>query len=425
MASKISNISKENIYDYIVIGGGASGLFFGASLELNGKKGIIVEAAGNLGQKILASGGGRCNFTHEGSIKDFPEHYFSAESKAASFVRPALYKFNNLSAIEFFEELGLPSYIQKDGRIFPCTNSALSLRNALVDRCKRMGWKFSTNSTALSVDNIDNCWIVRVNHGKILVAKKLIVATGSPAWKGLGRGEGMLELLAGMGIQVNPSIPVLTQIKIKNFNLKTLSGISFDEVYFRLSSKISGKLLYKKSGSLLITKNGFSGPLAINSSIQINKLKFDSKEDFSIEFILPHASLLSNYSFDGINSNLLNSIRKSTNLPERYIRQFTGDFSSQKASSVPGNIAKDIISNICRLRYNSENIISPSFDSAMSSLGGVSLNEVNKKSFQCNSLEGLYIIGEALDVTADTGGYNLQFAWSSAHTAAASLISHP
>lgn len=118
MELKISNITQENFYDYIVVGGGASGLFFGASLELQGKRGLILEAAGTLGQKILASGGGRCNFTHGGSIKNFPEHYISSDSNASSFIRPSLYKFNNIAVIQFFEKLGIPSYVQEDGRFF-------------------------------------------------------------------------------------------------------------------------------------------------------------------------------------------------------------------------------------------------------------------------------------------------------------------
>lgn len=376
-------------------------------------------------RKSLQAARGRYNFTHGGSIKNFPERYISSDSNASSFIRPSLYKFNNIAVIQFFEKLGIPSYVQEDGRFFPYTDSSLSIRNALVDRCRRCSCKFSTNSTVLSVDKRGDCWIIRTDREKILATSKLIVATGGPAWKGLGRGDRMTAILAGIGLKVIAPVPALTQINIKHFDLEKLSGISFDDVKCRILKNSTGKLIHTKSGSLLITENGFSGPLALNISTLINKMKSNSLNDFSIEFILPAADYISMLSFDGINSNLVNSIRKLTELPERYIKHFTNEFSNKKASSVPAKIIRNMLYNMYTLHYDSESIVFPSFNAAMSSLGGVSTNEVNKKSFQCNSLEGIYIIGEALDITADTGGYNLQLAWSSAHTAAFDLICHP
>lgn len=132
MGLKIYNTKNVSEYDVIVLGGGASGLFLGASLNLNGKVGLIIEASPILGKKILASGGGRCNFTHAGSIKGFIPCYHSLSSKAESFVRSPLYKFNNLKTRDFFESIGVLSYSQDDGRLFPSSNKSISVRNALV-----------------------------------------------------------------------------------------------------------------------------------------------------------------------------------------------------------------------------------------------------------------------------------------------------
>ena len=122
-----------------------------------------------------------------------------------------------------------------------------------------------------------------------------------------------------------------------------------------------------------------------------------------------------------MNLSLSNAIKKYSSLPERYIRFICGDFSDQKASSVPLKKIHAIINNIYKPSYSSSLINNSSFENAMSALGGVSLEEINNKTFQCKSLKGLYVIGEALDISGDSGGYNLQFMWSSAMSASLCL----
>lgn len=422
MGLKIYNAKNVSEYDLIILGGGASGLFLGASLNLNGKAGLIIEASGTLGKKILASGGGRCNFTHAGSIKDFIPCYHSLSSKAESFVRSPLYKFNNLKTRAFFENIGVPSYSQDDGRIFPSSNKSTSVRNALVKKCELNSWTFSLNTRIVEIEKNSSRWILKSDDGDYFTAKKLVISTGSPAWKYDDYSNQIFNNLKNLGVKIVNPLPALTPIYINDFNLKSLSGISFENASLSLVNSDTKKSIYKNSGDILITETGFSGPLALNSSWFINKLKSecflkDKCKDFELIIELNEDSFLHEFDFHGVNLSLSNAIKKYSSLPERYIRFICGDFSDEKASSVPLKNIHALINNMYKPSYPSSMINNSSFENAMSALGGVSLDEINNKTFQCKSLKGLYVIGEALDICSDSGGYNLQFMWSSAMSA--------
>lgn len=410
----------KEIYDFIVVGGGASGLFFAASLNLNGHRGIIIESSKIPGKKLLATGGGRCNFTHDGSIKDFPYHYHSISKNITQFVRSPLYKFNNKSIVTFFENLGVDSYVQNDGRIFPLSNKASTIRDALLKKCEDNSWTFSLSSSVVNIEKIPEGFAVESSDGTIFFSKNLIIASGGPALLNPDCLN-ILDLLSKIGIKIIKPIPSLTPIKLSNFNISKLSGISFENAEIRIVPEQNCKTLYKKTGPLIITETGFSGPLVLNASGIINPL-IDKGKAFSLE-IYPDINIFkSKYDFSGVNLSLSNAIREFSNLPERYVKYYCGEFSHAKASSVPHKQIDSIISNMLRLQYSGSLILEPSFSDAMSSLGGVSLEEIDNKSFQCKSLKGLYVIGEALDISGDTGGYNLQFMWSSAHDAASHIM---
>lgn len=426
---KIYNTENVSEYHFIVLGGGASGLFLGASLNLNGKDGLIIEASDTLGKKILASGGGRCNFTHAGSIKDFIPCYHSLSSKAESFVRSPLYKFNNLKTREFFENIGVPSYSQDDDRIFPSSNKSISVRNALIKKCEANSWTFSLNTRIVKIENNKNnnySWILKSDDGDYFTAKKLVISAGSPAWKYDDYSNQIFINLKNLGVKIVNPLPALTPITIKNFNMKSLSGISFESASLSLVNSDTKNVIYKNSGDILITETGFSGPLALNSSWFINKLKSecflkDKCKDFELIIELKNDKSLEEFDFHGVNLSLSNTIKKYSSLPERYIRFICGDFSDKKASSVPLKNIHTLINNMYKPSYPSSLINNSSFEDAMSALGGVSLDEINNKTFQCKSLKGLYVIGEALDISGDSGGYNLQFMWSSAMSASLDL----
>lgn len=423
---KIYNAKNVSEYDFIVLGGGASGLFLGASLNLNGKDGLIIEASNILGKKILASGGGRCNFTHAGSIKDFIPRYHSLSSKSESFVRSPLYKFNNLKTREFFENIGVPSYSQDDGRIFPSSNKSISVRNALVKKCEANSWTFSLNTRIVEIEKNSSRWILKSDNGDYFTTKNLVISAGSPAWKYDSYSNQIFNNLKYLGVKIVNPLPALTPITIKIFNLKSLSGISFENASLSLVNSDTKKAIYKNSGDILITETGFSGPLALNSSWFINKLKSecflkDKCKDFELIIELKNDKSLEEFDFHGVNLSLSNAIKKYSSLPERYIRFICGDFSDKKASSVPLKNIHTLINNMYKPSYPSSLIKIPSFEDAMSALGGVSLDEINNKTFQCKSLKGLYVIGEALDICGDSGGYNLQFMWSSAMSASLDL----
>lgn len=407
-------------YDVIVVGGGASGLFFAASLDMNGHRGLIVEASKTPGKKLLATGGGRCNFSNNSSIKDFPLHYHSLGMDCIRFVRSPLYKFNNRKAVAFFENLRVNSYVQDDGRIFPSSDNSFTIRDTLLEKSMENSWAFSMNARVINIEKHSQGFILESSNGDILTTENLVIATGGPSFQN-NVSLNIFDLLSKIGITTIRPIPSLTPVNLSNFDIGSLSGISFENAELRIISEKTCKTLYKKAGPLLITEAGFSGPLILNVSGIINHL-IDERTAFYLE-IYPDISLLKHkYDFSGVSLSLSNAIREFSKFPERYVKYYCGEFSQMKASSVPHKKIASIINDMLRLQYSSSLIIKPSFNNAMSSLGGVSLEEINNKSFQCKSLKGLYVIGEALDISGDTGGYNLQFMWSSAHAAASHIM---
>ena len=390
---------NENHYDIAIIGAGASGLMLAANLDMEGSRGIVLEGSSCIGSKLLMSGGGHCNITHGGSIKDFVYAYGS-EGQA---LRRCLYRHNNLElarwltgqGVELADENGEPvdpSYgsngMDSAGRIFPASMKSRDVLDALLGEVSRNGWQIETDAKVSGLRK-DGFWEITLINGYELWAKNVVIASGGITYPETGSDGSMLEIMDDIGLNINEPRPALAPVYVDNYPYSELSGISIPDVtVIAFSSDAActckGKAA-KMKGDLLFTHEGLSGPVILN---------------------------ISKYTKPGELIRLCYN-KELYELPKRMQRILR-----ERSRGILG----DVKTNVLALLLNQDDFTVSGVDKrGMVTAGGVSLDEVDMHTMRAKRFEGLYVIGEALDADGITGGYNLQLCWSTAATAADDL----
>lgn len=410
IGDKIVNLDKYLImrgnflkYDAIIIGAGAAGLFCAVNVKVN--SGLILEGTDAPGSKLLISGAGQCNLTHGGSIKDFVDHYGLGGKK----IRSALYKASNLKMMEFFESHGIPLTEREDGKVFPRSMKASDVLEALLQIASRNGWKLRTNCPAESIK------ISPIGGGKkkgFLIngcyeTEKLVIACGGCSVPSTGSDGSIFPILEKMGLKIVTPRPALVPLTVQEYPYSSLSGISFKNALVTVDNR-------KRTDDVLLTHSNFSGPAVLNLSRYAN----------------PGSTLIINYL--GKERDIEISVKEnrtvqtwladSFGLPKRFVSiilERAGIDHGVKANRLSKKQKKAIGNFLMRDTFSISG--TTGFKNAMVTCGGVDLDEVDLKTFEAKKIQDLYIIGETLDIDGDTGGYNLQFAFSGAVCAAASL----
>lgn len=385
-------------YEKVIVGGGAAGLYFAAFCPV--RCGLILEKTDSPGQKLLLSGSGQCNLTHGGSIKDFISHYGDAGKK----IRSALYKSSNQVLMEFFTSHGFELTERPDGKVFPHSMDARQVLKLLLTLARKNGWQLKTGCPVSSL-------MVRKNgtfqiNGN-LEAAQVIVAAGGCSYPATGSDGSMFPLLERLGLKLVSPHPALVPITVQEYPYKALSGISFPKACV----KINGHQL---SGPLLLTHNSFSGPAVLDLSRyarpgSLMEISYVPSGKFPLDV-------------SGSRQSIAAFLSEKLPLPKRFteiILHRADVHPKKKAASLSGEEWKAVINLLTCDVFSISG--TSGFRSAMATCGGVSLDEVDLKTFSCNKHPGLFIIGETLDVDGDTGGYNLQLAFSSARCAALSM----
>ncbi len=408
------------LYDMIIIGAGAAGLFAGASL-CKPVKGLILDKGSAPGQKILMSGGGQCNVTHGGSIKDFISHY----GKNGSCIRTLLYQFSNQDVMKFFEDRGVPMLEREDGKIFPESMNAKDIVHVLEKACIRNGFQIQYRRAVTYLSRDLNTGIYTVHCERAAYrAAKLIVTTGGCSYPTTGSDGQFFSVLTEMGFEVVPPSPALVPVYVEEYPYKDLSGISFPDIAVSVCGQ---KKIAETRGDILLAHDCFSGPAILNISryakaglhLAMNYIPDKTAEGFYKEMTAlgqgSPKTLLS------VLSAYLNPdpTKPSALMPKRFLETICrrcGVDPGEKFSRIPGAKLKEM----GRLFTNDAFTINRmgGYNIAMVTSGGISLEEVQLKTLESKKYPGLYFAGEVLDIDGDSGGYNLQFAFSSAHLAA-------
>lgn len=253
------------LYDTIVIGAGAAGLFYGALSE-PGTDSLIIDHSERPGLKLLISGSGQCNITHDGSIKDFITRY----GQNGRYIRSALYGANNLSLVEFLNKNGIKTVTRDDGKIFPESLKASEILNMLIKKSEANGFPLllKEHITDISSDDSDGTYIVKTENSSFKT-KKLVIAAGGMSYPKTGSDGSLYPLIEKLGIQMIPARPALVPIYTHSYGYRNLSGISFKAVLVRLLE--NNREIAAQTGDILLTHRAFSGPAILDISRYADK----------------------------------------------------------------------------------------------------------------------------------------------------------
>ena len=393
----------------VVIGAGASGMVAAIEASKNCEV-IILEKNKNVGKKILITGNGKCNYFNE----DFTDNHYNSSSK--ELLNEIITPENKQKILNFFDKLGVIPKI-KNGYYYPYSNQAKSIQNILLTELKSRKIKIVTEEIVENIKYSNNQFIIKTNLNNYK-ADNVILATGSKACYDTIYDDIGYNIAKSFGHKIIPVLPGLVQLKGEENYFKDWNGIRSDA---KVSLYIDNKLVKEEVGEIQLTNYGISGICTMqlsnyavsgisqnkDVSININFLDFLNISNASefLEFIKERSDKLLNRTiselFDGvINYKLANLFFKLTKIKlDAKVKELNNDQLLKLGE--------------CFTAFNLKITGYNSFKEAQICLGGVSLNEVNPKTFESFKQKGLYIVGELLDVNGDCGGYNLGFAWLS------------
>lgn len=390
--------------DVIIIGAGAAGLMAANHIK---KETIILEKNDTVGKKLLISGAGQCNYTNNCSLKDFFEQYGANKR----FVQYGLSKFTNMDSVNFFKEKGIESEVREDQKIFPSSFKATDIIDALLKDLKH---KIVYNTCVTSVKKTNDNYIIESSTGTYQ-SKKLIIATGGQTYPKTGStGEGY-KFAKMLDVPVTKLYNGLCSITIDK-DLSSLSGISIKNAIGSIYR--DNKKMKEITGDLLITHNGLSGPMIINNArdMKVNdflKINFirENYQDFDNKLI----KLSQNHS----KKDIINAL-KILNLPNRLLEFLIKDVDYHKnIAQLSKKDRKILLKAFIKYTFKIKNI--GNLENSMVTVGGIELNTINRKTMATKNDSNLYFIGEVLDVDGNTGGFNIQWAFSSAYLASEAI----
>ncbi len=424
---------------------------------------LLLERKARPGRKLLLSGSGQCNLTHDGPVDDFPARYGGGDSPvaAARFIRPALLEFSNTVLLEWFEARGLGFEVEEGGKVFPATRKASSVLDVLLAEAGRLGVVIESGSRVRTLERRGSAFAVGVERepgggageyepgggagerepgGRVgrerdggagsrrddsasalaeIPADIVLVATGGASFPATGSTGDGYALAAGLGLPTVQPRPALSAVIVEGFSLGELAGLSFRDA--GLVVRREGKKTASRTGDVLITHRGLSGPLILDSSRGIRpgdilELRFADAglEDFRRHFDQKLADAP---------RRLARTILAECGLPRSLAEVFcriAGVGPDLNAAGLTRGLREALCVLACACPFKVASL--GGLNEAMVSAGGVALSSINPKTMESRLVPGLFFAGEVLDLDGDSGGYNLQAAFSTGALAARGMI---
>lgn len=400
----------------IVVGGGAAGMMAAVFAARSGQNVQLLEKNEKLGKKLFITGKGRCNITNAADIEDL----FTAVISNPKFLYSGFYSFTNQQVIDFFEELGVKTKVERGERVFPVSDHSSDVIAAFSRELKSLGVSVSlhTEVKELLCEQDKVCGVLLTN-GKKMKADAVIVATGGISYPSTGSTGDGYRFARETGHKVTELLPSLVPMEVRQWYAKELQGLSLRNIEIRITD--GKKKLYEEFGEMLFTHYGVTGPVILSASSVVGKtlrkkeltLHIDLKPALSEEqldkrilreFDANHNKQYKN-SIDSLFPAKLKPvmIELSEIEPEKKVNEITKEERQRLV-----HLIKDFTMTLTGLRGYNEAIITK---------GGVSVKEIDPGTMESKIIKGLYFAGEVLDLDAVTGGYNLQIAWSTGYLA--------
>jgi predicted Rossmann fold flavoprotein len=402
-------------YDVVVIGGGAAGLLAAGAAASKGLKVLVVEKMERVGRKLLITGKGRCNITNTAQMAEFIKHIHPN----GKYLRNVFSKFFSKEIIKVLEENELEVNEERGGRVFPKSEKAADVVESLMRWLKIYNVDFLYHSKVLEViaENEEVTGVKVFTNGKetIISAKNVILATGGKSYPATGSTGDGYELAQKLGHSVSEVIPGLVPLVTEGNLAKSLQGLSLKNVEAVLW--VDNKKVNAEFGELLFTHFGLSGPIILTLSREVVKALAERKKvkiTLDLKPALDHQKLDLRLlrDLDEHGKKKLENIFKLW-LPSKMIQVFFEELNldpNKTGNQLKADERKKIRNLMKSLDF--EVVGNRSFKEAIITVGGIKTSEVSSKTMESKLVKNLFIVGEVLDLDADTGGYNLQIAFS-------------
>lgn len=399
----------------VVIGGGAAGFFCAVNAaRMNpGMKVTILEKSNKLLSKVKVSGGGRCNVTHACfDINEMARKY----PRGGNFVKKTFHQFFTTDTIQWFEERGVKLKAEKDGRMFPVTDSSQTIIDCLLREAERYGVQVLMNAEVIGLRSESGGFRIEMQGKRFLTSGFVCIACGGYP------KSAMFDWLKSTGHAVEEPVPSLFTFNMPRHPIRELMGVAVENVRVKISGTKS-----EQEGPVLITHWGLSGPAILRLSAWAARELADMRYEFGISV---------NWLPDYNEQPLWNKLQKLRNevpaqkvinknpfgLPARlweFLCEFSGILPEMRRADLPAVVQNKLVKNLCCYECTVQG--KTTFKEEFVTAGGIKLNEINVNTMESKKTPGLYFAGEVLDVDGITGGFNFQHAWTSGWVVAKSI----
>lgn len=403
------------MYDICIIGGGAAGLSCAITAGRLGLKVLLVEKNNKLGKKLYATGNGRCNITNYNF--NIANNYNSSYDYYESFLYKAFNnaynsKEANIQILDFFESLGVYT-VNDNNYIYPQSNQASSVVWSMIDEVNNYNIKILLNEEIISIAGKYPHFIIK-SANQAYTASQVVLANGGEAYKSLGGTDSGYNLAKSNGHSVTNIMPCLCGL-ITEEDTMDIAGVRSKATIKLFNS--SGNFIATSCGELQFTQQGLSGICIFELSSKIGKLlAAGERPELSISLL---DTIEAPHTYDSIISRIKNKLignRSLIGLLNGYVNDKIANYvckinninGKTKAIDIDKQQLIDIVSNLNNIRYHVKGL--NNMDQAQVTAGGVNLDEIDPNTMESKYVDGLYIVGELLDIDGICGGYNLTFA---------------
>jgi len=402
-------------FDIVIIGAGASGLTAAISATECGQKVLVLEKMSSYGRKILITGKGRCNITNSADIREFlPQVYPDGRFLYSSFK-----SFFNDDIINLLENCGVETMLERGGRYFPKSEKASDVADALYKKAKENGVEFWFGTTVKSIEyesnEVDSVTYIKNGLTGFVDTKKVIVCTGGKSYPGTGSTGDGYRLAEEAGHKIEKLFPALVPLVAKEDFGEQMQGLTLKNINATLI--INGKKVAEEFGDLMFAHYGLSGPVILTLSRQV-VIALERKDAVTISVDFKPA-----LDFEKLDARLMRDFNEHGKmkvgnlfklwLPQKAIPVFIKELKideEKPANQMSGKERKAIVSLLKDLKFTITG--HRGFKEAVITAGGVALDEINPKTLESKIKSGLFFAGEVINLDANTGGYNLQIAFS-------------
>ncbi len=405
----------------IVVGAGAAGCMAAGTAAKNGNDVLLLERNDKIARKVLVTGKGRCNVTNaETDIQTL----ISNVPQNGRFLYSAFSEFNTTRTREFFENLGVPLKVERGNRVFPVSDRAMDIVDALNKFITQSSVKRKTARVKKLILEGSRIKGVETENGETYFADKVIIATGGKSYSKTGStGDGYI-LARSVGHNIVDIKPSLVALTCREGYCSEAMGLSLRNAAIKVIDTKTGKQIYSDFGEMLFTHFGVSGPMILSASAHMRNM-----ESGRYEIYIDMKPALDEHKLDErIQRDLLENSNKAISnslgmlLPRAIINpviRLSKIRPATKCNQVTKEMRQSLVSTIKNMKLTVLNFCS--IEEAIITSGGVDCKQLNPKTMESKLCENLYFAGEVIDVDAYTGGFNLQIAFSTGYVAGMSV----